>query len=457
MPAVYKIENCDIELNVVVTNKGPWNAYRGYGKETTNFVMERVMDLVAKELNLDPAQVRMKNFVPSNEFPYRLHSGALLDSGQYGKVLEKALKLAQYDLIRAEQSKARSQGRYVGIGISYELTPEGACLPDSFIAQYDGTTVRVAPTGKVTVLTGITSPGTGQETSIAQVVADALGTTIEDITVIQGDTLLCPYGLGNFSGRSTLAGASSAYLAAKELSAKICTVAAKMLEASPSDIEAKDGNVYVRGAPRKGIPFSDVSRAIYRKPFLYALDQEPALESTKYWKMPNATHVPDEHGRIITYTSYPNGAHIAMVEVDIETGKINILKYVLVDDCGVQINPMIVEGQLHGGLAQGIGGALFEELVYDENGQLLTTTFMDYPIPTSMEMPSVEMDHEETPSPFSLLGTKGVGESGAVGAPAALVNAVEDALAPLGVKIRSSSLKPREVWRLIQEAKARMG
>ncbi len=456
IPGVYKIENVEVESLMVVTNKAPWNAYRGYGKENSNLLMERCMDLVARKLGISPIETRLKNFVQPQEFPFKQVSGQVLDSGDYPKVLNRLLQMSEYDELREERERLRRQGKYVGIGVVFEVAPGGACLPDSYITGYDGTTVRVAPTGKVTVLTGITSPGTGNETMIGQVVADELGTSIGDVSVIQGDTDKCPYGLGNFSDRSTIVGASSAMLAAKDIREKMLKVAASMLEASPEDLDIEESRIFVKGVPSKFLKFADVSQTIYRRPYDCAIDIEPGLEATRYFRTLNATHIPDEQGRISTYPSYPNMAHLAFVEVDGETGEVKILKYAAVHDCGFVMNPMMVEGQLHGGIVQGIGGALYENLVYDDSGQLLTTTFMDYPIPTSMEVPRIEVANHETKSPFTPYGTKGVGESGPVGAPAVLMSAVEDALSSLGVKITELPLTPNKVWELIRDAKRRL-
>ena len=456
IPGVYKIENVEVESLMVVTNKAPWNAYRGYGKENSNLLMERCMDLVARKLGISPIETRLKNFVQPHEFPFKQVSGQVLDSGDYPKVLNRLLQMSEYDELREERERLRRQGKYVGIGVVFEVAPGGACLPDSYITGYDGTTVRVAPTGKVTVLTGITSPGTGNETMIGQVVADELGTSIGDVSVIQGDTDKCPYGLGNFSDRSTIVGASSAMLAAKDIREKMLKVAASMLEASPEDLDIEESRIFVKGVPSKFLKFADVSQAIYRRPYDCAIDIEPGLEATRYFRTLNATHIPDEQGRISTYPSYPNMAHLAFVEVDGETGEVKILKYAAVHDCGFVMNPMMVEGQLHGGIVQGIGGALYENLVYDDSGQLLTTTFMDYPIPTSMEVPRIEVANHETKSPFTPYGTKGVGESGPVGAPSVLISAVEDALSSLGVKITELPLTPNKVWELIRDAKRRL-
>ncbi|MFQ5763218.1 MAG: xanthine dehydrogenase family protein molybdopterin-binding subunit, partial [Candidatus Bathyarchaeia archaeon] len=403
IPTVYKIPNVDVELNMVVTNKNALNAYRGFGKECASFLMERIMDLIARKLGMGRAEVRFKNFIQPDEFPYELSSAATLDSGNYPAALQKALNLFSYEEMLKEQSKARAAGRLYGLGIAYELTPEGGCIPGSFFQQYDGVTLKVSPTGKVAVFTGITSPGSGQETAIAQIVADELGAKLEDITVIQGDTDACPYGLGNFSGRSMITGGIAAASAAGEVKAKLLKVAASMLEVAPQDLEAKDSRFSVVDSPHKSLTLAEVATAIYRHPYDTALEVEPGLEVTRYFKMPNARHIPDARGYTKIYTSFPNSAHVCAVEVDGETGQVKILKYAVIDDCGKVINPMIVEGQLHGGLAQGIGGTFYEDLIYDENGQLLTTTFMDYPIPTAQDLPNFILGHQETLSPYNPL------------------------------------------------------
>jgi len=454
IPGPYKILHCEVDLSIVVTNKCPWNAYRGFGKENATFLMDRVMDRVAAHLGMDQAEVRAKNFVPPQEFPYTQISGATLDSGNYAEALQTVLTKAGYESFAEEQKKLRKQGRYVGIGISFELTPEGGCIPDSFFSGYDTSTVRVSPTGQVTVLTGVTSPGSGNETGIAQIVADELGVKLDDVKVIQGDTTICPYGLGNYSSRSILIGGSAALSAAREVRYKVVRVAAGMLETPPEELECEQGRIWVKGKPDKEVAFNDVARYIYRRAYdSYALDMEPGLESTRYFRMPNIHHLPDEYGRINAYPSYPYAACVAIVEVDLATGVVTPLRYVAVHDCGVVINPLLVEGQFQGSVAQGIGGVLYEQLSYDENGQLLTGTFMDYTLPTAVEVPTVELYHQVTPSPFTPLGTKGAGESGISSPFGALVSAVEDALSPLAIQIRETPLTPQRVWRLIQEAK----
>jgi carbon-monoxide dehydrogenase large subunit len=445
----YRIKHYRIDGAGVATNKTSYFAYRGFGKEAANFVYERMMDIVADGLGLDRVEVRLKNFISPEEFPYETPTGAVYDSGNYKGALEKALAVANYDSFRENQAKLRKLGKYVGIGIAYVLEPSGASVPDSFTQGYDGTTVRVDPSGKVTVLTGITSPGTGNETAVAQVVADELRVDIADVKVIQGDTASCPFGLGNFSSRASIVGFSSALLAARKVKEKIMKVAAYLLEANVVDLEADNGKIFVRGSREKFVGLSDVSKMIWRDPYKLPRDIGPGLESTEYFLTPNVNHLPDEKGHINTYPSFPNAANVATAEVDIKTGEVKVLSYFVVHDCGTVVNPMFVEGQVQGGVAQGLGGALMEELVYDANGQLLTSTFMDYLIPTTMEVPNIVVGHQVTESPFTPLGTKGCGVGGAEGVSAVLASAIEDALSPFHVKIRETPFTSDRIWNLL--------
>lgn len=455
VPGAYKIPHCEVDVSIVVTNKAPWNAYRGFGKEAASFLMERVMDRVAQHLGMDRAAVRLKNFIPKDEFPYVQISGATPDSGDYARALETALDRAGYAGFVEEQARARQQGRFLGIGIGFELTPEGGCIPDSFIGGYEGATVRIGPSGRVTVLTGVTSPGTGNETGIAQIVADQLGVPLDTVRVVQGDTETCPFGLGNWSSRSLFMGGSASLNAAREVRHKMVRVAASMLDAAPEDIDCEAGRLRVRGGDDgRAVAFAEVAEHVHKRAFdRHALDMEPGLESTRYFRMGNIRHEPDDQGRINTYPSYPYAACVAVVEVDVETGVVTPLRYVAVHDCGTIINPLLVEGQFQGAVAQGLGGVLYEQLAYDENGQLQTGTFMDYTLPTAVEVPRVELYHQEVPSPFTPLGTKGAGESGVSGPFGALVGAVEDALSPFGVRVSGTPLTPQRVWRMIRAAR----
>jgi len=464
IPAVYKIPDVKVERLSVVTNKCPWNAYRAYGKEASMLMLERMMDMVAERTGLDRAEVRLRNFIQPNEFPYKQVSGASLDSGNYQRVLASALEAGDWRGFPALQASAKKRGELIGIGLAYELTPEGGCIPkSSLLSAYDGTRVQVSPRGEVTIMTGVTSPGCGNETGIAQIVADELGISPNIITVVQGDTDTCPFGLGNSSSRSVIFGGSAAKLAAGELRAKMSRIAARMLEVSPEDLELDGGKVIVKGAPSRSVTFADVASTIYRDAFtLAACDEEPGLDTTRYFRHGNFEAMnkqPDPEGRLNFYSTWPNGATIAVVRVDIETGMVTVLRLVSVHDAGVLINPMLVNANLHGAFAQSLGGALFENLVYDEAGQLQTASFMDYTMPTAVDLPNFETMHEETPSPFNPLGAKGAGESGISGPMAAVAGAIDDALrqAGLNVHVMEMPLTPNRVWKYIEAARNAQG
>jgi carbon-monoxide dehydrogenase large subunit len=453
IPTVYKIPNCRVELFSVVTNKCPWNAYRGFGKETASFLMDRILDHVARETGRDRPEVRLRNFIQPHEFPYPQPSGAVLDSGDYPKALRRVLEMIDYEAFPKLQAEARREGRHIGIGFGQELTPEGCSVPNStLVSGYDAATVRVSPSGAVTVLTGVTSPGSGNETAMAQIAADALGADVADVRVVQGDTEICPFGLGNYSSRSVIIGGSAVHLAATEIREKMKKVAAKHLEAAPEDVEVRDGRFFLRGAPVRFVPFRQVVDLVYRHVYEDARDVEPGLEVTRYFRHPNVYHQPEVDGRFSAYPSWPNQAVAAIVEVDPETGVVKILRYCGVHDSGVIVNPMLAEGNLHGGTVQGIGGALFEELAYDEIGQLITGTLLDYTLPTAVDVPRLEIEHQETPSPFTPLGTKGVGESGVTAPLGALCGAVENAFPELKLRFTQMPLTPQRVWRALRAA-----
>jgi len=459
LPQCYRIPNNRIRLSVVVTNKTPWNAYRGFGKDSASFVMDRIMDRVARDTGLDRAEVRQRNFIQPEEFPYSQPSGAMLDSGNYPGALKQVLEMVGYDSFREMQAKAKAEGRYLGLGIGQELTPEGCAMPGALmISAYDSATVRVAPSGDVSVLTGVTSPGCGNETAMAQIAAEFLGCDYDRIKVVQGDTELCPYGLGNYSSRGTMYGGSAVQIAATELRDKMFSVAGKMLEAAPEDLDAHDGNIFISGAPSRSVGFDEVANQIYRHTFgEFADEVEPGLESTRYFRMGNIYHQPEKQGRFSNYPAWPHGSAAIVVEVDPETGRVDVLRFCLVDDAGRIINPLLATANLHGAIAQGIGGAMYEQLVYDSSGQLLTATLMDYTIPTAVELPKFEIEHQETPSPFTPLGMKGVGESGVGASLGALCNAIEDAFPELDLEIDELILTPARVWRIIKDAQEKAG
>ncbi len=460
IPGVYKVPNVQVERVTIVTNKCPWNAYRAYGKEAACFMLERIMDLIAERTGLERPEVRFRNFIQPEEFPYKQVSGASLDSGDYPKVLGRALEASGWSEFPAQQAEAAARGELLGIGLAFELTPEGGCIPkSSLLSAYDGTRVRVNPTGDVVVMTGVTSPGCGNETGIAQIVADELGVPVEDVEIVQGDTDVCPWGLGNSSSRSVIFGGSAAKIAATELREKMCRVASRMLEVASDDLEVGGGRISVRGAPARFVSIRDVAGALHRDAFsLPVCDEEPGLDVTRYFRHGNFEAMnkkPDPEGRLNFYSTWPNGATVAVVRVDPETGVVKVLRLLSVHDAGVLINPVLVNANLHGAFAQSLGGALYEHLVYDDAGQLLTATFMDYTIPTAVDVPSFEIHHEETPAPFNPLGAKGVGESGISGPMAAVASAIDDALrqAELSVHVMEMPFTPQRVWRYVQEAR----
>ncbi|MBI4528117.1 MAG: xanthine dehydrogenase family protein molybdopterin-binding subunit [Deltaproteobacteria bacterium] len=455
LPGNYKIPDIKTELYAVVTNKCPWNAVRGFGKDAASYVMERIMDDVARRLGKDRAEIRFRNFLQPHEFPYRSPTGAMLDSGNYPEVLRRLLALVDYEKFRDYQQEERKNGRCIGLGIGMELMPEGVAQPGARVtAGFDGATVRVSPSGDVTVLTGVTSPGSGNETAIAQIVADTLGCDLKRVKVVQGDTEICPWGLGNHSARSVMYGGGAAKMAAEEIREKMKNFAARMMEVAPEDLEVQHGRIFVKGVRHRSVTFEEVALQAYRyayRPDAVAL--EPALETTRYFRMGNVVHQPKGDEGFNAYPVWANGGAACIVEVDPETGLLKILRFCFVHDGGTLINPLLAEANLHGGLTQGVGNALYEQIVYDEAGQLLTGTFMDYTIPTCVEAPVYEIGHCETPSPFAPFGAKGIGESGIGATLNALTGAVEDAFPELSLRIDSLPLTPHRVWKAIQDAK----
>ncbi len=429
----HRVPALDVECLGVVTNKTPNAPYRGAGRPETVYAMDRIVDCLARELRMDPAELRRRNYLGEADMPYELAipyrdgNRLVYDSGDFRANLEAALEAVGYDTLRREQTALREKGTYRGIGISGYV--EGTA-----IGPYEGASVRMDASGRAVVATGACSQGQGHETSFAQVAADVLGVPLDWVTVIGGDTAAIPFGIGTFASRSAVNAGSSIFAAAGQVRDKLAAAAAALLEAAPSDIEIGDGLASVRGAPGSAVPLARVIQSALPT-FARAGAVTPDFEATVYHHQPT-----------VTYTS---AVHIAHVEVDAGTGAVRLLRYVVAHDCGRLINPMIVEGQIHGGVAQGIGGGLLEEMVYDEQGQLLTGTFMDYLVPTAMELPDIETVHLEYPSPRNPLGIKGIGEGGAISPPAALANAVEDALAPFGVRVTRAPLGPDAVLGLI--------
>jgi carbon-monoxide dehydrogenase large subunit len=448
LSGAYKIPNLCCEVVGVYTNTSFVDTYRGAGRPEATYVVERAVDLVARELKMDPVEIRRKNFIPPQDFPYEpannMLRGLKYDSGDYMKTLTKALDMVNYEGFRKEQAEARQQGRYLGLGLSSYIEICGVA-PSAWVGLpgegwgaglWESANVRVHLTGKVVVTTGSQPQGQGHETTMAQIVADELGIPVEDVLVQHSDTLGTPFGYGTYGSRSAAVGGVAVYKSVQRIKEKACRLAAHMLEAAPEDMVYEGGKVYVKGSPDKAKTIQEIAAAAALG---YSLPpgMEPFLDDIAYYDPPNCT--------------FPFGTHICIVEVDKDTGQVQLKHYVAVDDCGKVINPMIVEGQLHGGIAQGVGQALWEGAVYDENGQLLTGTLMDYALPKADFLPSIETARTETPSPVNPLGVKGIGEAGTIASTAAVVNAVMDALAPFGIKHIDMPLTPERVWRAIHQ------
>jgi aerobic carbon-monoxide dehydrogenase large subunit len=448
LPGAYRIENVRVTLVAAVTNKCPWNSYRGFGKDAANWWMERILDDIARRTGLGRDEIRLTNFIRAGEFPFARPGGGIVDSGNYAGSLTQALEMVGAARFREEQAAARAQGRLIGLGFGHELSPEGCGMPGSvMIAGYDGATVRMGPTGEVTVLSGVTSPGSGNETGLAQIAADTLGCSVADVRVIQGDTSLCPWGLGNFSSRSIILGGSAVQLAAGDLRDKLVSVAARMLEASPEDLCLADGRASVRGAPARSVSLRELSMEIHASPFGEHADHvEPGLEATRFFRAPNIYHQPERDGRFSAYPTWPSASVACVAEVDPDTCLVKLLRYCIVDDSGTVVNPLLVEANLHGATGQAVGATMFEQISYDDAGQLMTASLMDYTIPTAVEMPRIEVGHQHSPSPFTPLGTKGAGESAIGAAWSAITSAVEDALSDWSVELSELPLTPSRLW-----------
>ena len=445
LSGAYRIPNIACTVDGVFTNTVPVDAYRGAGRPEAAHVMERVADLVADTTGLDAAEVRRRNFIPPEAFPFTTQTGVIYDSGEYANALAKALEAADYDGLKREQEERRQRGdrHQLGIGLSTYVEICGMA-PSQVLGAVGGqaggwesATVRVHPTGKVTVLTGSSSHGQGHETTFAQIVAEELGIPMEDIDIVHGDTAKVQFGIGTFGSRSAAVGGTAIYRSVGKIKEKAARIAAHLLEASVDDLEFADGKFQVKGAPDRVKTVQDVALMAFLA-HNYPPDLEPGLEATTFHDPSNFT--------------WPFGAHVCVTEVDTETGQIEVRRYVAVDDCGRIINPMIVDGQVHGGIAQGMAQALYEEGAYDEAGQLISGSLADYVVPTAYQLPTFETHHTVTPTPVNPMGVKGIGEAGTIAASAAVVNSVVDALSHLGIKHIDMPLRPERVWRAIQSA-----
>ncbi len=464
----YRIPAVSYEGYSVLSNCCPVVANRGIGKPFMCFSVERMVDVIANTLKMDRLEIRKRNFIQPHEFPYDTPSGQTYDSGDYPELLRKALKLMDHDKILQEQAKAREEGRMLGFGIAMGVEPGGSNLsygmlisgPTQLLSgQGEAARVRIETDGTASVFTGSLEAGQGHSTCLAQIVADELGLKIEQVRVpMTFDSASHPSVMtsGVYSNKFNGHDTAAAIGAAKKVREKLLRKAADHLEADVQDLELGDGKVSIRGTPEKGVSIAQLASHAYWSLADEHPDGEPGLEALYYYKNPMAKK-PDEKNRVRVQLGFASAAHVAVVEVDPETFEIKLKRYGVVHDCGRQINPSIVDGQVHGAAVHGIAAALLEEFVYDDSGQLLTTSFMDYLKPTSTDVPTIEGDHHETPSPFTPLGTKGIGEGGAVIAPAAIAGAVEDALAPLGIRITTLPITPTRLWEVASSKGTRYG
>jgi carbon-monoxide dehydrogenase large subunit len=444
IPGPYRLPAFDVEVRGAYTNTTPVDAYRGAGRPEATYAMERIIDRLADEIGMDPAELRRKNFIPADAFPFNTISGITYDSGNYAPALDRALAMADYKGFEKRRAEAKTRGKYRGIGISSYVEICGLAPSKANAALgvgwggYESARIRVHATGTVQVFTGTSPHGQSHETSWAQIAADALGISPNDIEVRHGDTFESPgMGVGTFGSRSLAVGGIAVHKAAEKVREKVVQIGAHLLEASPADVVVEGGKVFVKGVPEKAKNFGEISMAAYVANNLPD-GMEPGLEATVYYDPPNFT--------------FPFGTHIAEVEIDSETGAVEIVKYSACDDCGRQINPMIVEGQLHGGITQGIGQALYEGAVYDSNGQLLSGSMMEYHVPRAEDVPAFDLESTVTLTNTNPLGVKGIGEAGTIGSTPAAGNAVIDALSPLGIRHIDMPLTPEKLWRAIRAA-----
>lgn len=439
----YKIPNIYCKVIAPFTNTTPVDAYRGAGRPEATYAVERAVDLFAAEIGMDPAEVRIKNFIPPFDDGYEVATSVSYDSGNYIASFNKAMDMVGYEDFREDQKKARKEGKLLGIGLSSYVEICGAA-PSAVAGTlgaraglWESANVRLHMTGKVSVFTGSSSHGQGHETAFAQIVSSELGIPVEDIDIIHGDTSQIQMGTGSFGSRSAAVGGGAIHLSTQKIKEKAKKLAAHILEASEDDIVYENGKLFVQGAPSEGKTIQEIALASYYYTEDIPEDMEPGLEAMSFFDPKNFT--------------WPGGTHIAVVEVDGSTGEVTLLRYIAVDDVGNVINPMIVDGMVHGGAAQGIGQALQEEAIYDESGQLLTGSMMDYAVPRAADLPMYELDRTVTPTPVNPLGVKGAGETATIAGSPAVINAVVDALSPYGVRHIDMPAKPEKVWRLIQD------
>jgi carbon-monoxide dehydrogenase large subunit len=428
-PGCYQIRDCHVEVVGVFTNTVPTGPYRGAGRPESVLNIERLIDKAAKDLGIDRLEIRRKNFIRPEQFPYKTAVGVEYDSGDYFKSLDEAIKIANYQDLLRQRDERRGRGEIVGVGVSTFVEPSGG-------AGFESGTVRIERTGEITVLTGSSSHGQGHETVWAQIAAEMLKTDMEHVTVLHGDTYVSQQGTGTFGSRSAVVGGGALATAAQRVIEKAKRIAAHLVEASAEDMVQSDGGFSVAGVPEKKVTWRQIAAAAYGGKIPQGM--ENGLQETCFFDPRRE--------------AWGFGAHVCLVSINRETGEPKIEKLVLVDDCGVLINPMIVEGQIHGGVAQGLGEALREQMVYSEDGQVLTGTLMNYAVMRATDMPRLILGETVTPNPFHPLGVKGVGEAGTNGAPPAVANAVMDALAPLGIDHIDMPYTAPKLWQAISQA-----
>jgi len=471
----YTIRNLAWDAYVVMTNKCPTGPNRGYGCQQLYFETERVVDLLAEKLGMDPSEVRRKNLIPKDQFPYSAATGGIYDSGDYLGCLEMALEKANYKKLRQEQERARKEGRLFGIGLATVVDPSvtnigyitvayspefrssGKFNPKS--GSSETAVVKMDPLGQVSVIINTVPEGQGHETVAGQIVADELTISPDDVRVVSGlDTFTRFWSIttGTYSSRFASVGASAIAMAARRVREKLLKIAAHKLEADEEDLELVKGVIQVKGAPDRKLPIRRVAGLAHWNQGELPEGMEPGIHASYTYNFP-VSKAPDDKDRVDSSVTYGFIADLACVEIDPQTGQVEIKKYITVHDCGSILNPMLVEGQIYGSFVHGLGGAFYEEMVYDDSGQYLTGSFIDYMCPTAVESPELDIGHIESPSPFTVLGSKGCGESCTMSVPACLANAVADALKPLGATVNRLPLKPNDIWQLIQDAKTDRG
>jgi 2-furoyl-CoA dehydrogenase large subunit len=465
----YQIRNLDREVMVVGTNKCLTAPNRGYTCQELYFSVERLVDMVAAELEMDPAEIRLKNFIQPDQFPYTTATGGVYDAGDYPKALRMALDKIDYEKTRKEQQAARKQGRYIGIGlatvvdpsvtniayVTLALTPEQRAKGHPKSGSGESVIVKLDPLGKAHVIACTNPQGQGHETVISQIVADELGISPDEVTVsdvVDTHDRVYTITTGSYSSRFASVGVNAVVAATRKVKEKMKKIAAHLLEANPDDIEDQDGKFYVKGAPDKSIHVKHIAGTAHWNQSALPEGTDVGLYASSLLSMPTSKPT-DQLDRVDSSNTYGFIAEAIVVEVDPETGQVEFLKWASVHDAGTVLNPLLLEGQVMGSIAHALGGSLYEEWAYDENGQCLTASFQDYLVPTAMEVPKVDIGHVETPSPLTALGSKGAGESSTMSVPVAIANAISDALAPLGVTINELPLSPNKIWHLIQEAK----